>query len=155
MANLLEGLTHRKLPQWMENRFMIDNLLIFSGRLLLGLYFVAPGVLKIVGFDDTSMYMAQHGMFAVPLFLVLTIALQVTGGICLFVGYRVRLVAFVLAGLVLVISLVMHDFWNVYEGGDQAHELQNFIKNMGIMAGLLVIAGAAPTKPLAQLFKTA
>jgi putative oxidoreductase len=134
---------------------MIDNLLIFSGRLLLGLYFVAPGVLKIVGFDDTSMYMAQHGMFAVPLFLVLTIALQVTGGICLFVGYRVRLVAFVLAGLVLVISLVMHDFWNVYEGGDQAHELQNFIKNMGIMAGLLVIAGAAPTKSLAQLFKTA
>ena len=134
---------------------MTDNLLIFSGRLLLGLYFVAPGMLKIVGFDDTAAYMAQHGMFAVPLFLALTIAIQVVGGICLFIGYRVRIVAFVLAGLVLAISLVMHDFWNVYEGGDSGHELQNFIKNMGIMAGLLLIAGSTPTEPLKRLFKTA
>lgn len=133
---------------------MIDNLLIFSGRLLLGLYFVAPGILKIVGFDDMAAYMTQHGMFAVPIFLVLTITIQITGGICLFVGYRVRPVAFLLAGLVLVISLVMHDFWNVYEGGDQAREMQNFIKNMAIMAGLLMIAGATPTKPLARLFTT-
>ena len=134
---------------------MIDNLLVFLGRLLLGLYFVAPGILKIFGFDDTAAYMAQHGMVAVPLFLVLTITVQVVGGICLFIGYRVRLVAFLLAGLVLVISLVMHDFWNFYEGGDQAHELQNFIKNIGIMAGLLLIAGTTPTKPLARLFNTA
>ena len=134
---------------------MIDNLLIFVGRLLLGLYFIVPGIFKIVGFDDTASYMAQHGMVAIPFFLVLTILLQVGGGICLFIGYRVRIVAFVLAGLVLLISLVMHDFWNVYEGTDQAHEVQNFIKNMGIMAGLLLITGAAPTKPLGQLFKTA
>lgn len=133
---------------------MIDNLLIFSGRLLLGLYFVVPGILKVVGFDDMAAYMTQHGMFAVPIFLVLTITIQITGGICLFVGYRVRPVAFLLAGLVLVISLVMHDFWNVYEGGDQAREMQNFIKNMAIMAGLLMIAGATPTKPLARLFTT-
>lgn len=133
---------------------MFDNLLIFSGRLLLGLYFVVPGILKVVGFDDMAAYMTQHGMFAVPIFLVLTITIQITGGICLFVGYRVRPVAFLLAGLVLVISLVMHDFWNVYEGGDQAREMQNFIKNMAIMAGLLMIAGATPTKPLARLFTT-
>jgi len=134
---------------------MIDNLLIFSGRLLLGLYFVVPGALKVAGFDGMAAYMAQHGMFAVPFFLVLTIAIQVAGGVCLFIGYRVRIVAFLLAGLVLVISLVMHDFWNVYEGGDQGHEMQNFIKNMGIMAGLLLIAGSTATEPLKRLFRTA
>ena len=47
------------------------------------------------------------------------------------VGYQVKPVAFVLAGLTLVISLVMHDFWNI------PSETQNFVKNMGIMAGLL------------------
>jgi putative oxidoreductase len=36
----------------------------------------------------------------------------------------------------------MHDFWNAYDGGDQGHELQNFIKNLGIMAGLLFVAGS-------------
>lgn len=48
--------------------------------------------------------------------------------------------AFVLAGLVLVISLVLHDFWTMEEGLQKVHELQNFIKNMAIMAGLLVLA---------------
>ena len=134
---------------------MIDNLLIFSGRLLLGLYFVVPGALKIAGFDGMAAYMAQHGMFAVPFFLALTIVIQIAGGICLFIGYRVRIVAFLLAGLVLVISLVMHDFWNVYEGGDQGHEMQNFIKNMAIMAGLLLIVGSTATEPLKRLFKSA
>ena len=35
----------------------------------------------------------------------------------------------------------MHDFWSSYEGTDAGHELQNFIKNLAIMAGLLVLAG--------------
>jgi putative oxidoreductase len=34
----------------------------------------------------------------------------------------------------------MHDFWNVYEGLSQAHETQNFVKNLAIMAGLLVLS---------------
>ena len=38
--------------------------------------------------------------------------------------------------------LGMHDFWNVYEGVSQAHETQNFVKNLAIFAGLLVMSGA-------------
>ena len=53
------------------------------------------------------------------------------------------------AGLTLVISLFMHDFWNVYEGGDQDHETQNFIKNLAIMAGLLFVAGTTPAQKAA------
>ena len=55
--------------------------------------------------------------------------------------------AFVLAGLTLVINVFMHDFWNVYEGTDQGHETQNFIKNLAIMAGLLYVAGSPPVRP--------
>jgi putative oxidoreductase len=40
-----------------------------------------------------------------------------------------------------VISLIMHDFWNVQDSVQQAHEMQNFIKNLAIMAGLMVLAG--------------
>jgi putative oxidoreductase len=46
----------------------------------------------------------------------------------------------VLAGLVLLINLNLHDFWNIYEGVDVKHETQNFYKNMGIFAGLLLLA---------------
>ena len=55
----------------------------------------------------------------------------------LIVGYKTQIAAFLLAGLTLVINLVMHNFW----APDEAHETQNFVKNLGIMAGLLAIAG--------------
>ena len=51
------------------------------------------------------------------------------------VGYQTKITAFILAGLTLVINLVMHNFWEV------PTETQNFVKNLGIMAGLLVAAG--------------
>ena len=110
------------------------------GRVLLGLYFVLPGVSKITGFDGMLAYMTQHGVpFTVPL-LVLTIVLQVGGGLALIAGWQTKYAAFLLAGLTLVINVFMHDFWNVYQGGDQGHEMQNFIKNLGIFAGLLLLA---------------
>ncbi len=110
------------------------------GRVLLGLYFVLPGVMKVVGFAGTLTYMQQHGVpFALPL-LYLTIPLQIGGGLALIAGWQTRSAAFLLAGLTLLICIFMHDFWNHYEGGSQQHELQNFIKNLGIFAGLLLLA---------------
>ncbi len=107
-----------------------------TGRVILGLYFIGPGaLLKITSMESTSTYMAEHGMVFISFFLVLTILIQLGGGIAMVLGYQTRLVAFVLAGLTLVISVVLHDFWNI------PGETQNFVKNMGIMAGLLVCAG--------------
>ena len=121
--------------------------LLITGRVLLGLYFIIPGITKITGWSAMSAYMAQHSVPLIPVLLVLTIILQIGGGACLAIGYRTRLMAFLLAGLTLVINLFMHDFWNVYEGVDQGHETQNFIKNLAIMAGLLYVAGSPPVRP--------
>lgn len=117
-------------------------LMTTTGRVLLGVYFLLPGLSKITGWEGTVAYMAEHGMVFIPFFLVLTILLQVGGGVALALGYATRPLAFVLAGLTLVISIVMHDFWNLPAGELQtAHEMQNFIKNLAIMAGLLGLAG--------------
>ena len=121
---------------------VFENLMVTTGRVLLGLYFIGPGLNKVFAFETNANYMAEHGMVLIPFFLVLTILIQLGGGAAMVVGYQTRLVAFVLAGLTLVISLVMHDFWTMPAGDLQTgHEAQNFVKNMGIMAGLLVAAG--------------
>jgi putative oxidoreductase len=125
----------------------LQRALLITGRVLLGLYFIVPGITKITGWTAMSAYMAQHGVPLIPVLLALTIVLQIGGGACLAIGYRTQLMAFLLAGLTLMISLFMHDFWNVYEGGDQGHETQNFIKNMAIMAGLLFVAGSSAAPP--------
>jgi putative oxidoreductase len=120
-----------------------QRLLELAGRTLLGLYFIVPGISKITGFAATSDYMAQHGVPFIPVLLVTTIIIQLGGGLSLIAGYRHQLTAFLLAGLTLVISIFMHDFWAMEEGIQRSHEMQNFVKNMAIMAGLMYVAGVA------------
>ena len=106
------------------------------GRALLGAYFLGPGISKITGFSAMSDYMATHNVPMIPVLLVVTIILQIGGGAALIIDYRTQVVAFLLAGLTLGISLFMHDFWN------DAAETQNFVKNMAIMGGLMFVASA-------------
>ena len=113
-----------------------QRLLLLVGRGLLGLYFIIPGIMKITGWSGTVEYMAAKGVPLIPVLLVVTIVVQVGGGLSLLAGFKTQLMAFLLAGLTLVINLFMHDFWN------QPDEMQNFIKNLAIMAGLLYVAGA-------------
>jgi putative oxidoreductase len=115
-----------------------------TGRVLLGLYFVVPGLMKVTGFADTLAYMELHRVpLALPV-LLLTIPLQVGGGLALMANWNTRTAAFLLAGMTLLINVFMHDFWNDYPGGDPQHEIQNFIKNLGIFAGLLLLAARRP-----------
>jgi putative oxidoreductase len=120
----------------------MNNIAITLGRLLLGLYFLVPGITKITGYAATADYMALHNIPMVGVLLPITIVLQVGGGLSLMAGYLIKPVALVLAALTLAINVGMHDFWVTYSGVDTAHELQNFIKNLGIFAGLLVLASA-------------
>lgn len=135
--------THR-----LNDRTYLDNIMqkiqiasLLIGRLLLGIYFVIPGLQKITQYEMMSQYMAKFGVPMISFLLPLTIVLQVMLGLALMLGFKGRFAAFILAGLTLVISLYMHSFWNLPEGSNVAHETQNFVKNMAIMAGLLVLAG--------------
>ncbi|EED30470.1 DoxX [gamma proteobacterium NOR5-3] len=122
--------------------------MLLAGRGLLGLYFILPGITKITGFSGMVEYMNAHGVPFVQPLLILTIILQLFCGASLVAGWRTQIMAFVLAGLTLVISIYMHDFWSMEEGLQRAHEMQNFIKNMAIMAGLLYVAGVTPARKI-------
>ena len=79
-------------------------------------------------------------MVMVPALLALAGVTQIGASICLFLNKQVVICALGLAAMVLLINLNLHDFWNIYEGVDTQHETQNFFKNMGIFAGLLLLA---------------
>jgi putative oxidoreductase len=40
----------------------------------------------------------------------------------------------------------MHNFWDMTAGLEQQHEMQNFVKNIGIFAGLLILSATHPGK---------
>lgn len=118
----------------------MENSCLLLGRLLLGLYFIIPGIAKITGYAGTVAYMEAHNVPVIAVLLPLTIVIQIAAGTALIVGYKGNIAAFVLAGLTLMISVYMHNFWAYDAGVERSHETQNFIKNMAIMAGLLLIA---------------
>jgi putative oxidoreductase len=121
---------------------VIEDICLLLGRLLMGSYFILPGLQKISSYQAMTDYMLMHSVPATAFLLPLTIVLQVSLGLAIIVGFKGKFAAFVLAGLTLVISIYMHDFWSMAESVERTHETQNFFKNMGIMAGLLMMSSA-------------
>lgn len=118
----------------------MNTLLLTLGRVLLALYFLIPGIMKFASWDMHIQLMEKHDMPFVPVLLGLAGVFQIGAALLLIANRFTWLVALLLAGLVLVINVSLHDFWN-YAGMEGAHEMQNFIKNLGIFAGLLVLSG--------------
>jgi len=73
---------------------------------------------------------------------------NVAGGLLLISGRHVCLTALGLVVYVLLVNVLLHDFWNDHAGVSAEWEMQNFIKNLGILAGLLVLAGHSGARPL-------
>lgn len=112
---------------------------LIIGRSLVALYFLVPGIMKFAAWDMHVSLMEKHGMIFVPVLLALAGITQIAASISILLNRFVAPAAFVLALMVVAINITLHDFWN-YTGIEGAHEMQNFIKNLGILGGLLVLA---------------
>ena len=120
----------------------LDKISFIAGRILLGLYFVLPGIAKFVDWQSHIDLMQHHNVrFALPLLLLAGIA-NLLLGLMLLTNRFVREAAYGCVLYILVINFNLHDFWN-FSGMEGAHETQNFVKNLGILAGCLVLAAFA------------
>ena len=118
----------------------LKSLLMNVGRVLLALYFLLPGIGKFTAWETHVALMETHSMIMVPVLLAIAGVVQVIGSICLLFNKQVVICSIAFAFLVLLINFNLHDFWNVYEGVSAKHESQNFYKNLGVFAGLLLLA---------------
>ncbi len=118
----------------------MEKTFITVGRILLGLYFLLPGISKIPTYAGTTEYMLLHNIPLASILLPITIVLQIGLGVMLIIGYRIKESTLILAALTIFINIGMHDFWNEYPNTDAGHETQNFVKNLAIFAGLLVLS---------------
>ena len=123
--------------EWLKK---YDNYYLMLGRTLLGLYFIGPGMTKVAGYQGYLDLMASKSVPLVEVLLPLTILVQVGAGLFLIAGKNLRVSALLLFGLSIFINLFIHNFWALAGDPGQAHETQNFVKNLAIAAGLLVLA---------------
>jgi len=111
-----------------------------TGRVFLALYFLIPGISKFTSWSSSVSLMEAHNMPMIPLLLMIAGTAQVAGSISLLLNKYVVFCALGFAAMTILINLNLHDFWNTYEGVNSEREAQNFFKNLGIFAGLLLLA---------------
>jgi putative oxidoreductase len=103
----------------------------FAGRVFLATIFLLSGLGKMSAYAGTAEYMASAGVPAALLPVV--IATEVLGALAIIVGWRTRLVAFLLAGFTLLSGVIFH--------ANIADEVQliMLLKNVAIAGGFLLL----------------
>jgi putative oxidoreductase len=120
-----------------------QNLAALAGRILLAVIFILSGFGKITGFDGTVGYIASKGLPMAQLVAVLTIVVELGGGILLAIGYKARWAALALAIFSLLAALIFHNFWDV-EAAQKMNQQINFLKNLAITGGMLMAFAFGP-----------
>ncbi len=121
----------------------LQSTTVLVGRILLGLIFVLSGFAKISGFDGTAGYIASKGLPLPQLVAALTIVVELGGGLALMAGLYTRQVVVVLAGFTLLAGIIFHNFWAVPQAEQMMQQI-NFMKNLAIAGGMLVLAAFGP-----------
>lgn len=127
-----------------------SNTLFSTGRILLAVYFLLPGIMKFAQFDMHLSLMRHHGVPFAEALLAFAGLTSIIGAALLIANRHVRSVALGFVVYIALVNVLLHDFWN-FQDLEAKHELQNFVKNIGILAGLLVLAGASVCRPIFPL----
>jgi len=107
------------------------------GRIMLAFIFVQSGIGKISGPAGIMQYMASAGLprALVPELFVLSVVVELVGGLMLIFGWRAELAALILLLWMIPVTMIFH----VSTG--QTIEWE---KNLAIMGGLLMVAVLGP-----------
>jgi len=116
-----------------------DKHIYITGRVLIGLYFLVPGIFKILSFSEYIQIVTINDVPFPALSLIIVIMCQLIFGLSIILGRFLKVGSIVLALNVALFNFYIHDFWNINDVINKNHEIQNFIKNSAIIAGLLVL----------------
>lgn len=119
----------------------MHDLITLVARVLLAALFIVFGYEKVTGYAASVGYMEAYGLPGS--LLPLAIAAELGGGIAILLGFFSRWAALALAGFCVVTALVFHTAWS--GDGGQAQFI-NFMKNLALAGGLLLLFANGPGK---------
>ena len=114
-------------------------------RAMLAATFIISAVRHLTHWSAALDEMAGDAMPRSSLLLIGSVALRLAGGLSVLLGFRARSGAAVLLVFVVPAAFLAHDFW-MMPTARQTHETVEFLNNMAIAAGALLVAlyGAGP-----------
>jgi putative oxidoreductase len=112
-----------------------------AGRVLLSLIFILSALGKLADLGGTAAFMRAAGIPAVWLCLPAAILIELGGGLAILTGWAAGVGALVLVLFLIPTTVVFHPFWQS-SGMERTVQMVNFMKNLAIMGGLLIVVPA-------------
>ena len=106
------------------------------GRVLISAIFLLSGISKASAFEATEGYMVAMGVPAEVLPIV--IVFEIGAAIAIIIGFKTRVIAFMLAGFTLLTAVLFHN-----PLGEQIQFIM-FMKNIAIAGGFLFLVANGP-----------
>jgi putative oxidoreductase len=128
----------------------VNDTILLAGRLLMASVFLTAGIPKVIGFiNKDAVYtgyleaVAGAGLPLPEVWALVGIAIEVLGSIALILGILPRIVSLLLIAFVIAATAIAHRFW-VFAGAEQQAQLISFLKNLGLIGGLLFYFVSGP-----------
>ena len=122
---------------------MTRDVAALLARILLAVIFIKSGFGKIGGFEGTVAAIASKGVPLPQVAAVITILVELGGGLLLVFGLKARWVALLIFLWLIPTTLLFHNFWAVPPDQYQSQQT-NVLKNVAIMGGMLMVFAFGP-----------
>lgn len=149
MATLAERIVYGR-PQTVEQEADETHLVpratsALVARILIAAIFVLSGFSKLTDDGAAAGYMTKVGIPHADTLVIVAGIAELVGGLAVMLGLFGRLAALGLFVFLIPTTLLFHGFWN-FEGAEAKTQMVNFMKNLSIMGGLLLLFARGPSK---------
>jgi putative oxidoreductase len=116
-----------------------SNITALLGRLLISPIFLFSGFSKLAMYSQVVGFAAAKGMPMPEIAIALAAATEIICGLAVLIGFKTRAAAWLLFLYLIPTTLIFHNFW-ASSGVEHQEQMMNFVKNVTIMGGLLILA---------------
>jgi uncharacterized membrane protein YphA (DoxX/SURF4 family) len=122
------------------------NTVLFIGRILFAIMFVSGGLNHLTKAEAMTGYAGLKKVPAAKFSVLASGVLLIAGGLSVILGVYADLGALVIAVLLVLMALKMHDFWAQADAQAKQTEMIGFFKNISMAGGALIMFAIAATE---------
>ena len=117
------------------------------GRLIFGGFFLYNGINHLKERKTLGQYAQSKSVPKPEAAVVVSGITLLAGGTSILLGVKPKLGAAAIAGFLIGVSPVMHNFWSMEDPAQRMNEMINFSKNLALLGGALALMGVEEPWP--------
>jgi len=128
----------------------MDSLFLI-GRIIFGGFFIYSGLNHFLGVGMMTNYTKMKGVPLPRAAVIITGLMLTVGGLSMVLGAYPKIGIALLAGFLIPVSILMHNFWKIQDPQLKVADKVNFTKNMALLGAVLMFLAIPTPWPLSVM----